>query len=86
MSIKFNGIDIENVLFNGVDLDVVVCNDTVVFEKTHYLNFTGLDANGNLYGTTSFTEPMVAYAVGKPSISIIDNEDGIPVFYTCCGS
>lgn len=76
MSIKFNGIDIENVLFNGVDLDVVVCNDTVVFEKTHYLNFTGLDANGNLYGTTSFTEPIVAYAVGKPKISITDNEDG----------
>lgn len=76
MSIKFNGIDIENVVFNGVALDVVICNDVVVFEKTHYLNFTGLDANGNLYGTTSFTEPIVAYAVGKPKISITDNEDG----------
>lgn len=76
MSIKFNGIDIENVLFNGVDLDVVICNDVVVFKKTHYLNFTGLDANGNLYGTKSFTEPIVAYAVGKPKISITDNEDG----------
>lgn len=76
MSIKFNGIDIENVVFNGVALDVVICNDVVVFEKTPYLNFTGLDANGNLYGTTSFTEPIVAYAVGKPTITITTNEDG----------
>lgn len=41
-----------------------------------YLNFTGLDANGNMEGQLAFDGNIVAYAVGTPIITITTASDG----------
>lgn len=42
----------------------------------YYLNFTGLDANGNMEGQLAFDGNIVAYAVGTPIITITTASDG----------
>ena len=77
MAINYNETDIKNILFNGVVLDKVIYNDVLVFErKPEMLNYTGIDVNGNLVGQLEFDGLIVAYAVGKPTITITTNEDG----------
>lgn len=76
MSLIFNGTEIKSVVFNGVEVDTVNFNGVKVWEKEvapAFLNYTGLDANGNMEGQLAFDGTIVAYGIGKPRIQITES-------------
>lgn len=76
MSLIFNGTEIKSVVFNGVEVDTVNFNGVKVWEKEvapAFLNYTGLDANGNMEGQLAFDGTIVAYGIGKPRIEITES-------------
>ena len=71
--------DLEIVKFNGLDVESLQLNGTTIWEKakaSDVFNYTGLDANGNMEGQLAFDGTIVAYAIGKPTITITTAEDG----------
>lgn len=77
MAIKVNGTTIDKVVYNGQNIDKVTFNGSIVFANPlEYLNFTGLDANGNMEGQQAFSGNIVAYAVGQPTITYELDEQG----------
>lgn len=86
MSVIVNGINIENIIVvdsptgNTIQLDLFQdSNGNVLWEKakaSDVFNYTGLDANGNMEGQLAFDGTIVAYAIGKPKITITTAEDG----------
>ena len=71
--------DLEIVKFNGLDVENLKLNGTTIWEKgkaSDVFNYTGLDANGNMEGQLAFDGTIVAYAIGKPTITITTAEDG----------
>lgn len=86
MAVIVNGIKIENIIVvdsstgNTIPLDLFQdSNGNVLWEKakaSDVFNYTGLDANGNMEGQLAFDGTIVAYAIGKPTITITTAEDG----------
>ncbi len=87
MSLIVNGNEIQKLVVKNklsgelVDIEVLKeLNGNVIWQlKENYLNFTGLDINGNMEGQISFNGEIIAYAVGKPNIKItetVDSETG----------
>ena len=71
MSQLINIGDTEVVKFNGQELNILQLNGKPIWIILGIdFNYTGLDSNGNLYGTTDFDGTIVAYAVGKPIITL----------------
>lgn len=71
--------DLEIVKFNGLDVESLQLNGATIWEKSKasdVFNYTGLDANGNMEGQLAFDGTIVAYAIGKPTITITTAEDG----------
>lgn len=71
--------DLEIVKFNNLDVEILQLNGTTIWEKakaSDVFNYTGLDANGNMEGQLAFDRTIVAYAIGKPTITITTAEDG----------
>ena len=79
MNQTINLNDLEIVKFNGLDVENLKLNGTTIWEKakaSDVFNYTGLDANGNMEGQLAFDGTIVAYAIGKPAITITTAEDG----------
>lgn len=82
--------DLEIVKFNGLDVESLQLNGTTIWEKakaSDVFNYTGLDANGNMEGQLAFDGTIVAYAIGKPTITITTAEDGTKsesIIYPSC--
>lgn len=68
-----------SVVFDGKEVQVLQLNGNTIWElETDDLsfNYTGLDTNGNMEGQLAFDGTIVAYAVGKPVITITTADDG----------
>lgn len=90
MNQTINLNDLEIVKFNDLDVESLQLNGTTIWEKakaSDVFNYTGLDANGNMEGQLAFDGNIVAYAIGKPTITITTAEDGTQsesIIYPSC--
>lgn len=86
MPLIVNGVEIENLIVintaTGEQVDIETLQDNlgnILFQKQTappLFNYTGIDANGNFEGTSAYDGTAVAYAIGKPIITISTAEDG----------
>lgn len=77
--IDLSQVDNINFVDNGTtkEVEILKLNNDIIWKSAYaYLNYTGMDANGNLEGTDAFDGTIVAYAVGKPTITHTTAEDG----------
>lgn len=82
----------ERVVFNGKEVEILQLNGQTIWELATddlRFNYVGLDASGNMEGQLAFDGTIVAYAIGKPVITITTADDGTQsetITYDACGA
>lgn len=83
MSLIVNGTEITDLIVidrQGNRVEIEKLQDqlgNILFQKSSapaWFNYTGIDANGNIEGTTAYDGVAVAYGIGKPTLTTA--EDG----------
>lgn len=82
MSLIVNGTEITDLFVidrQGNRIEIETLQDqlgTILFQKSSapaWFNYTGIDANGNIEGTTAYDGVAVAYGIGKPIYKTADD-------------